>query len=136
VAGFKVVVLVMELNDYALLEEGPGADFQGATLQIHHDSSVCSPSRSSLDDGDIGEKLSVSTDEAKLSPGEAESRKVVGSIDEKCLKPAVSSVVDAVSPITSIPKRRKYSVHVLYISLTVLELIVCCPLGRCINPEY
>jgi hypothetical protein len=28
----------------------------------------------------------------------------------------VSSVVDAVSPITSIPKRSKCSVHVLYIS--------------------
>jgi hypothetical protein len=76
------------------------------------------------------------TDEVKLSPGEAESRKVVGSIDEKCLKPAVSSVVDAVSPITSIPKRRKYSVYVLYIYATVLGLIVCCPLGRYINPDY
>jgi hypothetical protein len=131
-----VVVLVMESNDYNLLEEGPGADFQGATLQIHQDSSLCSPSRSSLDDGDIVEKLSISTDEAKLSPGEEESRKVVGSIDEKCLKPAVSSVVDAVSPITSIPKRRKYSFHVLYISMTKLVLIVCCLLGRYINPEY
>ena len=135
-AGFRVVVLVMESNDYNLLEEGPGADFQGATLQIHQDSSLCSPSRSSLDDGDIVEKLSISTDEAKLSPGEEESRKVVGSIDEKCLKPAVSSVVDAVSPITSIPKRRKYSFHVLYISMTKLVLIVCCLLGRYINPEY
>lgn len=134
--GCKVAVLVMELNDYALLEEGPGADFQGATLQIHQDSSVCSPSRSSLDDGEIREKLPVLTDEVNLSPGEAESRKVVGSIDEKCLKPAVSSVVDAVSPITSFPKRRKYSVHVLYISVTVLGLIVCCPLDRYINPEY
>jgi hypothetical protein len=116
VAGFKVVGFVMELNDDSLLEEGPGADFQGATLQIHQDSSVCSPCPSSVDDGDMVEKLLVSADEAKISPGEAESRKVVGSLDEKCLKPAVSSVVDAVSPITSIPKRSKCSVHVLYIS--------------------
>lgn len=134
-AGFKVAVLVMEVNDYALLEEGPGADFQGATLQIHQDSSVCSPSRSSLDDGDIGEKLSILTDEVKLSPSAVESRKVVGSVDEKCLKPAVSSVVDAVSPITSIPKRRKYSIHLLYISMTKLGVVVYCPLGRYINPE-
>jgi hypothetical protein len=95
----------MELSDDCLLEEGPGADFQGATLQIHQDSSLCSPCPSSLDDGDIGEKLSVSADEAKISPVEADPRKVVGSIDEKCLKPTVSSVADAVSPITSIPKR-------------------------------
>lgn len=134
-AGFKVVVLVMELNDYALLEEGPGADFQGATLQIHQDSSVCSPSRSSLDDGDVGEKLSILTDEVKLSPGEVDSRKVVGSVDEKCLKPAVSSVVDAVSPITSIPKRRKYSIRMLCISMTKLGVIVDYPLGRYINRE-
>jgi hypothetical protein len=113
----------MELNDDALLEEGPGADFQGATLQIHQDSSLCSPSPSSLGDGDIVEKLSESADEAKISPGEAESGKVVGSlVDEKCLKPSVSSVVDAVSPITSIPKRSKCSVLRAVYFLTKLGL--------------
>ncbi|PSN44647.1 hypothetical protein C0J52_07725 [Blattella germanica] len=86
----------MELNDDTL-EEGPGVDFQGATLQIHQDSYLCSRSPSSIDDNDSVAKLPISPDTSRLLPTEKR--------DENCLKPAVSSGVDVVSPITSIPKR-------------------------------
>jgi len=102
------VVFGMELSDETLLEEGPGADFQGATLQMHHDSYLCSRSPSSLGDGESVAKLSVSPDASRPLIVEIESGKRKGSVDENCLKPALPSGADAVSSITSIPKRSKF----------------------------
>ncbi|KAJ9589558.1 hypothetical protein L9F63_017246 [Diploptera punctata] len=88
----------MELNEMNLLEEGPGEDFQGATLQIQHDSYHCSRSPSSLgDDSESVAKLSISPDTSRLLSTEKK--------DENNLKPAVSSGVDIVSPISSFPKK-------------------------------
>ena len=89
----------MELNAENLLEEGPDEDFQGATLQIQQESYLCSRSPSSLDDSESVAKLSISPDASRLLPTEKK--------DENYLKPAVSSGVDIVSPITSFPKKRK-----------------------------
>jgi hypothetical protein len=102
----------MELSDENLLEEGPGADFQGATLQIHQDSFLCSRSPSSLEDEVYVAKLSESPDASRLLPVEREAGKRAGSMDENGLKPAVSSGVGVVSPIISIPKRSKDKVKV------------------------
>jgi hypothetical protein len=98
----------MDLSDENLLEEGPGADFQGATLQIHQDSYLCSRSPSSLEDEESVAKLSLSPDESRLLPTERQAGKRDGSVDEKGSKPAVSSGVGGVSPIISIPKRSKF----------------------------
>jgi hypothetical protein len=95
----------MELSDDNLLEEGPGADFQGATLQIHQDSYVCSRSPSSLGD-DSGAKL-ISPDASRVLPDETQVGKGDGNIGKSYLKSAASSDVDVVAPITSIPKRSK-----------------------------
>ncbi|XP_023727167.1 tumor protein p63-regulated gene 1-like protein isoform X1 [Cryptotermes secundus] len=94
----------MELSDDNLLEEGPGADFQGATLQIHQDSYLCSRSPSSLDDSDSVAKL-ISPDASRVLPDEIKSTEGDGNIGKSYLKSAASSGVDVVSPITSIPKR-------------------------------
>jgi hypothetical protein len=96
----------MELSDDNLLEEGPGADFQGATLQIHQESYLCSRSPSSLDDRDSGAKL-ISPDASRALPDEIQSGKSDENIAKSYLKSAASSGVDVVSPITSIPKRSK-----------------------------
>jgi hypothetical protein len=95
----------MELSDDNLLEEGPGADFQGATLQIHQDSYLCSRSPSSLD-GDSVAKL-ISPDASRILPDEIQTGKGDGNIGKGYLKSAASSGVDVISPITSIPKRSK-----------------------------
>ncbi|XP_021932849.1 tumor protein p63-regulated gene 1-like protein isoform X2 [Zootermopsis nevadensis] len=95
----------MDLSNENLLEEGPGADFQGATLQIHQDSYLCSRSPSSLENEVSVAKLSVSPDASRLLLVEREAGKRGGSIDENGLKPGVSSGVGVVAPIISIPKR-------------------------------
>jgi hypothetical protein len=96
----------MELSDDNLLEEGPGADFQGATLQIHQDSYLCSRSPSSLGDSDSGAKL-MSPDASRVLPDEIQSGKGDGKLGKSYLTSAPSSGVDVVTPITSIPKRSK-----------------------------
>jgi hypothetical protein len=96
----------MELSEDNLLEEGPGADFQGATLQIHQDSYLCSRSPSSLDDGEAVAKL-ISPDACRVLPDEVQQGKGDGNIGKSYLKSAPSSGVDVISPITSIPKRSK-----------------------------
>jgi hypothetical protein len=101
--SFQAVVFEMELSD----EEGPGADFQGATLQIHQDSYLCSRSPSCLEEEESVAKLSASLDASRLLPLERETGESGGSIDKNGLKQAVSSGVGVVSPIISFPKRSK-----------------------------
>lgn len=113
-SSFWVEVVVMDLSNENLLEEGPGADFQGATLQIHQDSYLCSRSPSSLENEVSVAKLSVSPDASRLLPVEREAGKRGGSIDENGLKPGVSSGVGVVAPIISIPKRSKDGVYVYF----------------------
>jgi hypothetical protein len=94
------VVFEMELSD----EEGPGADFQGATLQMYQDSYLCSRSPSCLEEEESVAKLSALLDASRL---ERETGESGASIDKNGLKQAVSSGVGVVSPIISLPKRSK-----------------------------
>ncbi|GLG99628.1 Tumor protein p63-regulated gene 1-like protein [Gryllus bimaculatus] len=92
-----------DINDEILLEDGPLVDFHGATLQIQQDL-FQSRSPSSLgDDSESAAKLAISPDNISDSSNPQPGKPIRQA--EEPGKSTVCSGSDAVSPITSIPKK-------------------------------